>query len=559
MGDEPRLDVPPRPASARPDDPVASIPAASVRPGEPPHRPVRARRPLTPQSLVERADVAPRTAEAETVLRIYRRRREQQAAFYVAEMQDLASLWTEEDEGDEKTLHALAAAVGLRTKLGRGENRLRDAHVAVTDLPACFARVGAGELPVDWFEWLLRSVLRLSSHQRRQVDERVATWQLDAIDVERFYRELRLLIDWFGCAAVQETPREQRAVHLTPSSDGDGTGCLTVVGPIPELLALGRRLDSAARAVQDAQRQALETGAPIPFDLDGDVAREGRPMPLPALRYAVMTRSPLATGGVEVPEPAFRISVVVPILTLLGRSHAPATLDGTIPIPARMARELAAKAPAFERVLADPARGGYAPAASRTYRVSRAMAENLRLIDPVCAVPGCDCNVMTVGESDHIEEFDLEHPARGGPTTIENLHRLCRRHHRMKTAGLLDPVRDETTGVTRWTIGELAVCDSRPDGDLVTRELGQQLRRAWEQYEADLEFEAILHSGALDESPQERLDAIEEQRWGEHLLEYWSRPDTGGAEPDDPDGPHGPDVPGPPGLDPRDGYGPPPF
>lgn len=101
MGDEPRLDVPPRPASARPDDPVASIPAASVRPGEPPRRPVRARRPLTPQSLVERADVAPRTAEAETVLRIYRRRREQQAAFYVAEMQDLASLWSEGDEDDE--------------------------------------------------------------------------------------------------------------------------------------------------------------------------------------------------------------------------------------------------------------------------------------------------------------------------------------------------------------------------------------------------------------------------------------------------------------------------
>ena len=68
-------------------------------------------------------------------------------------------------------------------------------------------------------------------------------------------------------------------------------------------------------------------------------------------------------------------------------------------------------------------------------------------------------------------------------------------------------------------------------------------------FRSDLEFEAILHSGALDESPQERLDAIEEQRWGEHLLEYWSRPDTGG----------GPDDPGPPGLDPRDGYGPPPF
>ena len=539
------------------DDAPAGRATDRLAVAEPPRKTIRARRPLTPQALVERADVAPRTAEAATVLRIFRRRRVEHAALYVAEMRDLASLWTEEDEGDEKTLHALAAATGLRTKLGRGETRLRDAHVAVTDLPACFSRVAAGELPTDWFEWLLRSVLRLTSHQRRQVDERVAAWQVDAIDVERFYRELRLLIGWFGRAAVQETPREQRAVHLTPSPDGDGTGCLTVVGPIPELLALGHRLDAAARAVQDAQRRALETGGTILYDVDGDVARDGRHMPLSALRYAILTRSRLDTGGVEVPEPAFRLSVVVPVLTLLGRSNAPATLDGTIPIPARMARELAAKAPAFERVLADAATGDYAHAASKTYRVSRAMAENLRLIDPVCAVPGCDCTVMTVGESDHIQEFDLEHPARGGPTAIENLHRLCRRHHRMKTAGLLDPVRDETTGVTRWRIGEIAVCDARRDGDLVTRELGQHLRRAWEQYEADLEFEAILHSGALDESPQERLDAIEEQRWGEHLLEYWTRPDTGGA--DDSDDPGDPDDPGPPGLDPRCGYGPPPF
>ena len=56
---------------------------------EPPRRPVRARRPLTPQALVERADLAPYTAEAETVLRIYRRRREQHAALYVAEMREI--------------------------------------------------------------------------------------------------------------------------------------------------------------------------------------------------------------------------------------------------------------------------------------------------------------------------------------------------------------------------------------------------------------------------------------------------------------------------------------
>src|SRR5699024_6459936 len=126
-------------------------------------------------------------------------------------------------------------------------------------------------LPVHWFEWLIRSVLRLTSLQRRQVDERVAAWQLEAIDVERFYRELRTLVDWFGRATVQERPQEQRSVFIQPSPDGDGTACVTIRGPIPEIIAFGRRLDAAARAVQDTQRRALADGTPIPFDLDGDV------------------------------------------------------------------------------------------------------------------------------------------------------------------------------------------------------------------------------------------------------------------------------------------------
>lgn len=520
----------------------------AMRPGEPPRTPVRARTGITPQALVDRADVTPRTPEAETVLRIFRRRQQEHAAFYVAETRDLASLWSEGDEGDEKALHALAASVGMRAKLPRGEDRLRDAHVAVTDLPACFARVESGALPVEWFEWLIRSILRLTSHQRRQVDERVAAWQLESIDVERFYRELHTLVMWFGRAAVQETPQEQRSVSLASSPDSDGTACLLIRGPIPEITAFGQRLDAAARAVQDAQRHALGTGAPIPFDLDGDAAREGRHLSLSALRYAIAVRAQLHTGAVEVPEPAFRLSVVVPVLTLLGRSNAPATLDGTVPIPPRMARELVAKAPAFERVLSDPVTGDHLHSASRTYRPSSAMAENLRLIDPVCAVPGCHRNVMTVGEMDHIEEFDLEDPSRGGPTTLENLHRLCRRHHRMKSAGLLDPVRDSETGTTRWRIADAAVCDVAATTDLVTRELSDRLRAAWQRYADDLEFEAMIRTGALEEARAQDADRDEAHRWGCHLIDYYSRPEYDEA-----------DDPGPPPLPPDPEHGPPPY
>ncbi|WP_245822801.1 HNH endonuclease signature motif containing protein [Brachybacterium avium] len=500
------------------------------------------------ESLVDRAEVTPRTPESATVLRIFQRRREEHAALFVAEMRDLASLWSEDDEHDEKALHALAAAVGLRTKLTRGEDRLRDAHVALTDLPSCFARVGEGALPVEWFEWLIRSVLRLSPHQRRQVDERVAAWQLESIDVERFYRELHALVVWFGRAAVQETPQEQRSVSLAPSSDGDGTACLMIRGPIPEISAFGQRLDAAARAVQDAQRRALDTGAPIAFDLDGVAAREGRQLSLSALQYAIAVRSQLDTGAVQVPDPAFRLSLVVPVLTLLGRSNAPATLDGTIPIPPRMARELAAKAPTFERVLTDPVTGEYLPSASRTYRPSAAMAENLRLIDPVCAVPGCSRNVMTVGEMDHIEEFDLEAPTHGGPTSIENLHRLCRRHHRMKSAGLLDPVRERETGATRWRLADTAVCDVAANTDLVTRELADRLRAAWQRYGDELEFEAMISTGAFDESRAEDADQAEAYRWGCHLIDYYSRTEYDEA-----------DDPGPPPLTPLPGQGPPPY
>ncbi|AKL73220.1 protein of unknown function DUF222/HNH endonuclease [Actinobacteria bacterium IMCC26256] len=46
--------------------------------------------------------------------------------------------------------------------------------------------------------------------------------------------------------------------------------------------------------------------------------------------------------------------------------------------------------------------------------------------DPVCQVPACD---MTIGlEIDHIKPF-----AEGGPASLENLVRLCKRHHIQKT------------------------------------------------------------------------------------------------------------------------------
>lgn len=461
---------------------------AARRSTEPPRRRVRARRPLTDEHLLERADVTAGSTEAAVVARIFDRRRTAHAALYVAELRDLAALWSAGDDEDEHALHALAASAALRSTIGRGEGRLRDAHLAVTDLPRCLARVESGALPADWFDGLIRHARPLTAVQRAQLDERVAAWDTPSITPETFRTHLRLLAAWFHPADPDSTPEAKRDVTVRPSEDGDGTACLSVVGPALEILDMSRRLDAAARAVQDEQRHLLESGAldqrrSAPFDIDDRVRETGRPLPLGAIRYALLVRSLIDTGGIEVPGSPFRLSVVVPALTLLGRSSAPATMEGTTPIPPAMARDLAARAPAWERVLTDPVTGEFLPVASTTYRPTRAMTEHLRLLDPICAVPGCTRTVSGVGEVDHIEEFDHEHPEQGGPTTPENLHWLCQLHHALKTAGLFDPERD-ADGRTRWNLGGLITVEDARHGDLVTQELTRDLTLAWDEYQA---------------------------------------------------------------------------
>lgn len=78
------------------------------------------------------------------------------------------------------------------------------------------------------------------------------------------------------------------------------------------------------------------------------------------------------------------------------------------------------------------------------------MRAHLLLRHPTCTVPGCGRPSSSLSETDHLEEYDHADPAAGGPTDAENLYELCREHHRLKTLGLLDPVRDDLAGTTWW-------------------------------------------------------------------------------------------------------------
>lgn len=466
---------------------------------EPPRTVVRARKPLDPDDFASRSFAEPGSLEVHAAHELYASHREE-ARTYAERLKKLATLWDETcDEGDT---NAILVADARRITLNQARSQLRDAFTAVTSLPRTLARLEAGHIPVAWLEQLLRRVRRLTSDQCRQLDDRVADWDLANIPYDRFTRELGKLIAWFGPEAVRSTPAELRDVALEVNPDHDGTACLSVVGPIHEIIELSQRLDTAARAVQNDQRHALADGRPAPFDIDGDVARHGQHMTLAGLRYAILTHTMLETAGVEVPGNGFRLHVVVPAMTLLGESDAPGTIDGTIPLPAPMARHLAAGEDTWYRILTDPSDGAYLPLPPTRYSPTAAMKEHLRLLDPVCALPCCTKNVCTVGEADHIEEFDHRDPEKGGRTSIENLHRLCWEHHDMKTRGLLNPIR-ELDGSTTWHIGEHVRIRAEQNRDLLTPMIADALQRSWEAYEEMLAWEAAHRSGLLRDTDSE--------------------------------------------------------
>ncbi|MGP5639868.1 HNH endonuclease [Brachybacterium tyrofermentans] len=435
------------PSGAASDPPSGPASDSSVVPAVPVW-PVRARRVLTAQRVIEACEAEPESEQAVRALAIHDNMRER-TKLYAREQELLTAFLTRDPESDgcidSADISALKVATGLRASLHRAECLIRDAHRSVTLMPGTFEVLRSGDLPEDFHRLLLRKVRALPDDQVRVVDEHVAGWDLASISRDQFARHLGSLITLVTAGTIPVTPESERRVDLEIIDPARGIATLSVTGPTLEIKALAHRLDVAAQAIQKAQRHALndqDSDAPIPFDVDEVLRQRGRAMSLAALRYAVLTQSMLDTNPVPEPVSPYKLLVTVPAMTLLGESDAPGVIDGLIPVPAEQARALAAGQATWQRILTDPTTGAYLPVTADTYTPTAQMRLQLRLRHPVCAAPGCTRATVLASEDDHIEEYDHDDPAAGGPTSLANLHRLCWLHHTIKTAGLIDPERD---------------------------------------------------------------------------------------------------------------------
>ena len=353
-------------------------------------------------------------------------------------------------EAEHQLLVDVAAEVGpaLRLPAGTARRRVEDAVLLAEMLPEVLTaleegRIGSPQAAVLVEQW-------------RELITQAPTWAPGRCDpppvaaVGRLIAELLDRAPHATAAQLRATARTRRAVLVAGAEErarraarraravwvepaADGTAWLHALLEAPVALAVHDRLEDLARLLGQDVPDPARSGRPGPQDQEESVPRS-----VSELRADVL--ADLLLDGVLPEEPGFprgvraRVSVLVPVsvLTCAGTAGGESAGDGVPvlsgygPISAEVARQLAAGAGAWHRVLTHPVTGVVLDHDRTVYAVPRDLRRLVELRDGTCRFPGC---------RRRSEACDLDHTvawARGGPTAEHNLAALCRHHHRVK-------------------------------------------------------------------------------------------------------------------------------
>jgi Domain of unknown function (DUF222) len=169
------------------------------------------------------------------------------------------------------------------------------------------------------------------------------------------------------------------------------------------------------RVIIDTRNQA-EPGARAAAQVGGEVGAQGG-------------GAPHRKRGSAGPRPAAAgkplVHVVMPYPTLIGVDDQPCQLAGYGPVPAQLAREIAADA-VWKRLVTNPLSGALLDHGRATYRPPAALAEFVRARDGGCRSPICRRQPANC-ELDHALAW-----ADGGVTADHNLWTGCVHDHHLK-------------------------------------------------------------------------------------------------------------------------------
>ncbi|PMB98418.1 HNH endonuclease signature motif containing protein, partial [Brevibacterium luteolum] len=383
-------------------------------------------------------------------------------------------------------------------------SRVTGAATAFIGLPKLTAKVRAGKLSFDRFTYAASQAATIDPTLLGQLDTLLAS--ITATKKSVYFSEVKAAIAALVTRAEQaQQIRERRRVEAFYDQHGRGT--LIVQGPSHEIALLHARLEGMARCVVRgytagfdlpdnhvfADSRSFEQlkydfliGATIGGDVNTlDLAQEALAKRQESSGHTSSPLDPLADdladllSDTPISCPASgqwlarqaKITITVPAMALTDGPAAdelPGSVDGS-PISADVARQLVGSAgDTVYRLLTDPNTGEVLDHVATTYTISARMRHALVARWRYCTAPGCD-RPATKAELDHIEPFNHRHPTRGGPTSMENLHPLCKHHHQLKTQGVFRLRREPRTGVLTWTLPGGTTATTHPPGSVLHR------------------------------------------------------------------------------------------
>lgn len=422
----------------------------------------------------------------------------------------------------------------LGSTIGHTFTKITTAMTLIHGLPRFFERCLAGEFTIEHVHATTRACRDLDFEHFPALDDHLANRRSD-ITIETFKKTLSMKVAVLDPAwdRMEEASKRRRVdINTYP----DGTACLTLSGPAPELKAYYLRLEAFARAIRSGNITAFTdefaSGAQVVeersidalmFDIctrtrpqlsiqvtvhdttTGETTTEEIPLEVPeektktaagivntvhdaanrahANSEATTSEDATTTTSIFLEMPTHgqwistqgKMLVTVPFLTLTGDANLPGIFSDGSPIPAEAARRIAGNCSTWTRILTDKATGTPIDAKAANYSIPASLRLPLVAKWQSCTTPGCIRRSET-SEVDHIISFDHEHPDKGGLTTFMNTHNLCKLHHQAKTDKKYS-VRMTSDGSVEYAFKHGVVTEAAPAGNPINAEHAQLIEQ----------------------------------------------------------------------------------
>jgi hypothetical protein len=314
--------------------------------------------------------------------------------------------WTDETILRRQFVRETACRLNITERAA--EMRIHTGRLLVDDLPATFTALSEGKISYRHATVIADQADSLPKETRGDFDKEIAPYARMTTPGKTDRRAKKLREKMHPDSTTERHVRAVADRYVAVEPARDGMAYLIAFLPAPEAFAIMNRLQMGAQAMkcpgETKTQMQLQTDFFTDLLLNCDVPDGPRKGIVPT------------------------VLVSVPVLTLLGTSEEPGSLEGYGPIDPDTARRLAGKAKSFVRILTHPETGAVLSVGKTRYKVPKDMRLWLRLRDETCRGP-CGCNKLAVhSEVDHTVEWQF-----GGETKVDNLAFLCKSCHDFKS------------------------------------------------------------------------------------------------------------------------------